>query len=56
MAINYATNEFSHEEHTGVNVPLFANQNIKDENGDDLIKPLIQQRDIFSLVKTFLEL
>jgi len=56
MAINYATNEFSHEEHTGVNVPLFANQNVKDKNGEDLIKPLIQQRDIFSLVKTYLEL
>lgn len=55
MAINYATNEFSHEEHTGVNVPLFANQNIKGENGDNLIKPLIQQRDIFTLVRTYLD-
>ncbi len=56
MAINYATNEFSHEEHTGVNVPLFANKNVKDKKGNDLITGLIQQRDIFTITKTYLGL
>jgi alkaline phosphatase len=56
MAINYATNEFSHEEHTGVNIPLFANKNINNKNGEPLITPLIQQKDIFTMVSTYLNL
>jgi len=56
MAINYATNEFSYEEHTGVNVPLFANKNVKDKEGNNLISSLIQQRDIFTISKQYLGL
>lgn len=56
MAINYATNEFSYEEHTGVNVPLFANKNVKDKNGKNLISSLIQQKDIFTISKQYLGL
>lgn len=56
MGINYATNEFNYEEHTGVNVPLFANKNIKDQNGKDMITGLIQQKDIFTISKMYLGL
>lgn len=56
MAINYATNEFSYEEHTGVNVPLFANKNVIDKDGKEMIKGLIQQKDIFTISKTYLGL
>jgi alkaline phosphatase len=56
MAINYGTNEFSHEEHTGVNVPLFANKNVQDKNGNNLISSLILQQDIFTIIKHYLGL
>lgn len=56
MGINYATNEFNYEEHTGVNVPLFANKNIKDQNGKDMITGLIRQKDIFTISKMYLGL
>ena len=56
MGINYATNEFSYEEHTGVNVPLFANKNVKDKDGNLMIKGLIQQREIFDITKAYLDL
>jgi alkaline phosphatase len=56
MGINYATNEFSYEEHTGVNVPLFANKNVKDKKGNNLITGLIHQRDIFTITKAYLGL
>ena len=56
MGINYATNEFNYEEHTGVNVPLFANKNIKDQNGKDMMTGLIQQKDIFTISKMYLGL
>jgi alkaline phosphatase len=42
MGVNYATNESFAEEHTGVNVPVFANQ-----VGQELIAPMITQPDIF---------
>jgi alkaline phosphatase len=56
MSINYATNDFSYEEHTGVNVPLFANQQVMDSRGEKMIIPLIKQTDIFDISKTFLGL
>jgi alkaline phosphatase len=56
MGINYATNESSYEQHTGVNVPLFANKNVQDKDGNNLISSLIQQRDIFTITKTYLGL
>ena len=48
MGINYATNEGDAEEHTGVNVPLFANKGP--------IKPLITQADIFHIMMQHLGL
>lgn len=56
MVMNYATNQFDSEEHTGTTVPLFANQQIKDQDGNDMIKSFIQQKDIFSISKSFLGL
>lgn len=56
MGVNYATNEFNYEEHTGVNVPLFANKNINDKDGNRMIKGLIQQREIFDITKAYLGL
>lgn len=44
MGINYATNESIAEEHTGVNVAIFAN-----EVGRTLIKPMQTQPDIFTI-------
>ena len=56
MAMNYATNDFSHEEHTGVNVPFFANKQVKDKAGKDLIKPMLRQTDVFHISKKHLGL
>ena len=56
MAMNYATNDFSHEEHTGVNVPLFANKQVKDKAGEDLINPMLHQTDVFNISKKYLGL
>jgi len=56
MAMNYATNEFSHEEHTGVNVPFFANKQVKDKAGVNLIKPMLKQTDVFNISKKHLGL
>jgi alkaline phosphatase len=55
MVINYATNLFDGEEHTGASVPLFANQQVVKDNGD-LIKPFLHQKEIFNITKTFLGL
>ena len=51
MGVNYATNESFAEEHTGVNVAVFAN-----ESGRDLIKPMQTQPDIFNIAVEFLGL
>lgn len=52
MAINYATtNDFPYEEHTGVNVPLFSNQ---DGNGD--IPPMVRQPELFNIMADYLNL
>jgi alkaline phosphatase len=51
MAINYATNSFLAEEHTGVAVPLHAN-----EFGRPLISTLIAQPEIFDVTRKFLGL
>jgi len=56
LSINYATNDFSYEEHTGVNVPFFANQQVKNAQGEDMITALIKQPDVFEISKTFLGL
>lgn len=51
MAINYATNGFSAEEHTGANVPVYANA-----LGADFIEPFIQQPDLFDIMANHLGL
>lgn len=49
LAVNYATNNFPYEEHTGVSVPLFANA-----AGVDMIPPMVTQPDIFTIMSRFL--
>jgi alkaline phosphatase len=51
MAVNYATNDFLYEEHTGVNVPLFANP-----VGRDAIAPMMTQPEIFTVMRDYLGL
>ena len=51
MAVNYATNDFFVEEHTGVQVPLFANA-----AGVGAIPTLINQHDLYGIMMTFLGL
>jgi alkaline phosphatase len=51
MAVNYATNDFAIEEHTGVNVPLFANK-----AGLGLVPAMVAQPQIFELMKSYLRL
>lgn len=51
MAINYATNSFPIEEHTGVNVPLFAN-----DLGRTIVDTMMRQTDIFSIMRNHLQL
>ncbi len=51
IGINYATNESFSEEHTGVNVPLFAN-----DANQSKIPTLIAQRDIFHIMLKYLQL
>ena len=51
MGINYATNEFFVEEHTGVAVPIYAN-----EAGRALIQPYITQPQIYEIMRQFLGL
>ena len=49
MAMNYATNEFQAEEHTGVNIPLLAN-----EQGQGLVPSFLMQSDIYGIIKNYL--
>jgi alkaline phosphatase len=51
MAINYATNNFPYEEHTGANVPVFSN-----DEGMGIVPAYIQQTDIFSISMRYLGL
>lgn len=51
MAVNYATNNFSHEEHTGANVPLFGNAAALGR-----VAPYLLQQDIFKVIRDYLEL
>ena len=51
LAVNYATNSFPYEEHTGANVPVFSNR-----EGVGLVPPFIQQADIFHITKSYLKL
>lgn len=49
MRINYATNNGFSEEHTGANVPLFANR-----TDQALLTPFIRQRDLYHVMENFL--
>ena len=49
MRINYATNNGFSEEHTGANVPLFAN-----EVGAQQLRPFLRQREVHDAMSTFL--
>jgi len=49
MAVNYATNNFNAEEHTGANVPLLSN-----EQGRGLIPSFVQQPQIFTITRDYL--
>jgi len=51
MAINYATNDIVSEEHTGVNVPLFANA-----EGLGRVPPMVTQPEIFHIIRKYLAL
>ena len=51
MAVNYATNNFSMEEHTGAAVPLFSNS-----EGVGRIPPFVQQAQIFEITRDYLGL
>ena len=51
MRINYATNNGFSEEHTGANVPLFANS-----EGESVLSPFMRQRDIYDAMMRYLEL
>jgi alkaline phosphatase len=51
MTINYATNGFVSEEHTGANVPLFAN-----DVGQGLIPAFLRQREVHDVMASFLGL
>lgn len=56
LVMNYATNLFDSEEHTGASVPLFANKQFKNEKEETLIKPFLYQTDIFHISKNVLGL
>lgn len=51
MGVNYATNDFIMEEHTGVNVPVFIN-----EVGAGKVPAMLTQPDIFTLARDHLGL
>ncbi len=51
MAVNYATNNFNMEEHTGAAVPLFSN-----DEGFERIPPFIQQSQVFTITREYLGL
>ncbi len=49
MGVNYATNKFLSEEHTGVNVPLLSNT-----VGKGLVPAMVSQHEIFDIIKSHL--
>jgi alkaline phosphatase len=51
MGVNYATNNFSHEEHTGANVPLFSN-----EEGRGRVPTYVRQPELFTIMRDYLGL
>ena len=51
MRINCAANNIRSKEHTGSNIPLFANS-----EGESVLSPFIGQRDIYDAMMRYLEL
>lgn len=51
MGVNYATNNFSYEEHTGANVPVFSNA-----QGLGRVPVTLTQPEIFNIVRDYLGL
>jgi alkaline phosphatase len=51
MAVNYATNNFQMEEHTGAAVPLYSNR-----EGLERIPPFLHQSQIFTITRDYLGL
>lgn len=49
MAVNYATNDFVSEEHTGVNIPLLSN-----DVGQGSVPAMVTQPEIFDVIKSHL--
>jgi len=49
MSVNYATNDFLSQEHSGVSVPLLSN-----EEGRGLVAPMVTQPDIFRIARQYL--
>ena len=49
MAVNYATNDFVSEEHTGVNIPLLSN-----DVGRGSVPAMVTQPEIFDIIKSHL--
>jgi len=49
LTVNYATNDFPAEEHTGTNVPLFSN-----DVGLGRVPPMVTQPEIFDIMKDYL--
>ena len=49
MAVNYATNNFSYEEHTGANVPMYANR-----EGIGRVPTMLTQPEIFGIIRDYL--
>jgi alkaline phosphatase len=51
MGVNYATNNFAYEEHTGANVPLYANQVAAGR-----VPTFLRQPDLFGIMRDYLGL
>ena len=51
MGVNYATNNYGYQEHTGTQIPLMANI-----EGKERIKASIAQPEIFNIMKSYLDL
>lgn len=49
LAVNYATNNFAYEEHTGANVPLFANS-----KGLGRVPTMVTQPQLFEIIRDYL--
>jgi hypothetical protein len=51
MTVNYATSNFVMEEHTGANVPLYANEEARGR-----VPPYLRQPELFAIMRDYLAL